>query len=415
MSIVSSKPDVDAAAVPHIEVLITEARQHRRKRNLITAGVVALVVLAAGTLLVVNRAGTVQGPGFDGQPPPLSGGSASLLKSFEAKSPSLFLSLRGRVTQPEVPPRTFWVVASNTKSGSLARTLLPIMWDGMSVQGISIDHRGGLWVSYAKGPDCRNRPNLASRGPYICGPIANTCRSIVARYNLGTGASTVEYRGSPSEELSGSAASPDGRLLAYLTQGCTTSNGVFPAVRIRDITTGRAWTVQQAATRCGSFSQPTWDFAGRALLFNSYYNTSGCEQTGVWLTKVSALSNGAPSTDKVYAGHGCEYQSVAPLVDGTSYAIEACGGGPSYVSGAVYLVHLDAALRPFDRHLLGKCTDGNGISTSSSGSVLISAYLYCGGAGGPTPTKIWRVVDGRVEAPVTTDGTSWLGEQSLAW
>ena len=421
MSIVSSEPESDVTAVPPTEVLIREARQHRRKRSLCTVVAVALVaVLATGIWFGVNRASSDQPA--RAQPPLLSGGSPGLMRGFEGKSPRLFLALRGWVTQPQVPPRTIWVAASSTKNGSLVRKLLPFTWDGMSVQGLSIDHRGGLWVTYAKSADCSNHPIPNSHGPYVCGPIANTCRSIVARYDLRTGASTVEYRGTPSEELGGAAASPDGRLLAFLTRGCTAASGVLPAVRVRDVATGRTWTAQRSSTRCGAFSLPSFDFAGRALLFNTDVgkivsppnsSSSGCETTSVWLSKVSA-HGGGPSAVMVHARRGCEYQSVAPLVDGTAYAIEACGGlGSGYIHGPAYLVHLDATLRPLGRHRLGHCTNGNGMSTSGTGSVLISAYLFCGGRG-PTPTKIWRVIDGRVEVPVTTDGTSWWGEQ-LAW
>ena len=118
----------------------------------------------------------------------------------------------------------------------------------------------------------------------------------------------------------------------------------------------------------------------------------------------------------VHAGTRCSYGSIAPQVDGTFYAIDACGGlGSGFITGGVYLAHLDASLQPLGRQELGRCPNGSGMSTSASGSVLISAYTFCGGNGGPPQTKVWRVVEGRVTAPVTTNGNSWWEESLLAW
>lgn len=401
------------------EVLISEAKQHRRKRNLISALAVTLVaILAGGIWVAVHRPGSAE-------PPHLVGGSQALLSGLEDRSPSLFLAVRGLVTQPLVPPSTYWVAASSTKDGTLVRKLLPLSWEGMKVQDIALDRHGGLWVSYAKGADCRSHPIPNSHGPYDCNPIADTCRSFVARYDLATGASAVMYQGPSSEELGGAAASPDGRLLAYLTSGCTTSNTMSPAVRVQDIATGRTWTVRQASNRCGYFSLPTWGLSSQDLLFTTddarvisppTSRSSGCDDTSWWLTKVGALSGQHSDAILVHAGSGCSYGSVAPQVDGTFYAIDACGGlGSGFITGGVYLAHLDASLQPIGRLRLARCSDGSGTATSGSGAVLISAYTYCGGNGGVPQTSIWRVVDGRVTAPVTTNGNTWWDESPLAW
>jgi len=87
-----------------------------------------------------------------------------------------------------------------------------------------------------------------------------------------------------------------------------------------------------------------------------------------------------------------------------------------YLQGAARLLLYDHSLRLARQYSLGRCTDGNDLSSDASGTAaLISAYLYCNPPGNKQPeTRLWSYI-GAVLRPIVRLPQGTLAFAQMTW
>jgi hypothetical protein len=339
------------------------------------------------------------GPGSGGTP------STSGPIRLDLRQSAEFISLRlaPKSLRDNKPEGFEEVAVSNVRTGGIVRRLLPADRDGMSVDGLSLDRSGDLWITYSKGPFYRNDTESGD-------PKPDSCANEIAILHARTGRLSVFLRTGNNVLISGAAVSPDGALLAYDEGGCTNGSSYL---RITDMRTRHSWTIGRSLGRCDEITDPSWTVDGRALLVG-YAAPLTRAVTGPGLcpgvaperlVELNPAAQSGMNGRSFSAGRGCEIRSVAGTAGGGMLAAEACGGS-DYISGAARLVVIDARFRLVGRLALGRCTDGNALSTNHSGrGALISAYLYCDPPGTPGPvTRLWSYAGGKLHLLTSIPG-----------
>lgn len=308
------------------------------------------------------------------------------------------------------------VAVSSVRTGAVLRRLLPGSRDGMTVEGLSVDRSGNLWITYSRGPVYRSDTMGGD-------PKPRSCRNEIAILHASTGRLSVFLRTADNVLIGGAAVSPAGRLLAYSESGCAT--GYFNSyLRITNLGTGRSWSIGHGLARCHFITAPAWALDGRALLV-VYAPHAGRPYTGPQgscagigperLVELSPAAQPGLDGQGFSAGRGCQITSVAPAIGGGALAIKACGGQDD-ISGPARLLILDAHFRQLRQVTLGRCTDGNELSTGQSGRiVLISAYLFCNPPGRPGPiTRLWSYNRGKLRLITSVPGGT-LAISFMTW
>jgi hypothetical protein len=331
--------------------------------------------------------------------------------------------LTGIVTGGEVPARfvatTNWpahpgVALYDSRTGAVIRRLLPPARDGMTVAGLSVDRWGNLWITYSRGPRLR-APGLLDQEPE-----PHTCRNEIVVWHARSATTSVYLRPSDNVIISGAMVSPDGQMLAFNESGCATGY-MDSYIRVRDIASGRNWTIGQQLGRCNNVD-PAWTADSKNFIVayaappKKPYR--GPQDTCSWPRREEVAEVSATLPQPGMAGRTaeaqahCQITSTAQLAGGQVLAIEACGGaGQFYLSGPARLLVFNSQLRLVRQFSLGRCTDGNDLSTDVSGSAaLITAYLFCNPPGHRQPvTRLWSYAGG-VLRPIAR-----VPQGTLAW
>jgi hypothetical protein len=370
----------------------------------------ALLVLAAITTALLAACGSA--PGQPGTHRPGSAAAGSLLTGsvLAGGVPARFVALANWPDRPGI-------VLYDSSTGAVVRRLLPATSDGMSVTGLSVARSGTLWITYSRGPKLR-APGTA--GGF---PEPDSCANEIVVWDDSTGHAGVYLRTGDNVLISRATLSPDGRLLAYLESGCAT--GYFNSyLRVTDIASGRSWTIGEQIPRC-HLIDPAWSADSKELVVAyappataHYRGPQGTCQAPLReelaLVNATAAQPGLHGSTASAQAH-CEITSATGLAGGRVLAIEACGS-QMYLQGPARLLLYDRPPRLVRQYALGRCTDGNDLSTDASGTAaLVSAYLYCNPPGNRQPvTRLWSYA-GAVLRPIVRLPQGTLAFSQMSW
>jgi Tol biopolymer transport system component len=137
-----------------------------------------------------------------------------------------------------------------------------------------------VWLTISTGPRDRNNTDGGD-------PEPDSCSGSVLRLNLDTGKTHTVLTAASSQKIYDAIPSPDGRLLVMETGSC---NGSYlnEHLLVKQLQSGRQWTIGADAAPCHEISTPSWNRSGTELAF--VYS--------------SATSSGLPETPRKDLGHG---------------------------------------------------------------------------------------------------------------
>jgi hypothetical protein len=240
---------------------------------------------------------------------------------------------------------------------------------------------GWIWYSESKGPLARGRGAGGN-------PEPNSCGGAAMKMNPQNGQSFVVFRTPPSVSFSGVVPSPSGRYVVYETGQCNRSyfNTYFV---VRDLVTGRRWSIGADAGVCHGFSAPAWTSDGRFIFgyAPSLVRQGQAHEYGYGfclapaqpeLAVISATSpTSIRSATLMQAPRHCGYLEAVPDAWGV-LALKACalgGAGPYNDIGATALVQLNAHFKVTGRWNLPPGQDGTSLAASPNGRlILIDEY-----------------------------------------
>lgn len=384
-------------------VLVNVTRTYAQSRLVLAGACVAIAALSASC---------ATGPHVASRHDPRSSSSGSLAR------PGQFIAVRLAPKGQQRPgPGGFLEVAvSSVKTGAIVRRLLPADRDGMSVDGLSLDRSGNLWITYSKGPVYQN--DLAGGDPK-----PRSCANEIAILHAAIGRLSVFLRTGNNVLISAATVSPRGGLLAFTESGCATGY-LNNYLRITDLRTRHSWTIGRSLARCRFITSPAWSLDGRSLLV-AYAPHVGRAYTGPLgtcgamgperLVQLTTAAQPGLAGNSFAGGRSCQITSAAPAAGGRIAVVQACGGS-DYISGAARLLILSAHLRLLRQFTLGRCTDGNELSADRNGrGILVSAYLYCNPPGRPGPvTRLWSYTRGRLRLITSVPG-GMLAVSMMTW
>jgi Tol biopolymer transport system component len=174
--------------------------------------------------------------------------------------------------------------------------------------------------------------------------------------------------------------SPNGRMFAMRAAGCVTSF-FDDHIVVRDLRSGRQWSIGADAVRCHELTTPEWNPDGSKLVFAYGKSTlpastkpstsQTCEVPHPnRLVVVSALgSSSSRSWKLIPADSGCSYKAAAFDSRGIA-AAEACGGN-SYL-GRAYLLQLNRNERVVTRVPLRPGWEDGLIARDRHGDALVT-------------------------------------------
>ena len=146
------------------------------------------------------------------------------------------------------------------KNGRRLRALTAVPSNtGAHVANPHTDSRGGVWITTSTGPRCTS-------GVAGCGPAPNSCSGTAVRFDPTTRSTTTELTFPSSILVADTLPSPNSRLVAMTTGGCATSF-FNEHIVIRDLRSGRQWTIGADAAPCHALGDPAWNPDGSQLVF----------------------------------------------------------------------------------------------------------------------------------------------------
>lgn len=253
---------------------------------------------------------------------------------------------------------------------------------GVHVANPHADSRGGVWITFSSGPRCTN-------GTAGCGPAPNSCSGRTVRFDPAAMSTATELSFPRSVLISDAQPSPTGRFIALTTGGCATSF-FNEHIVVRDLRSGRRWTIGADAAPCHALGAPAWSPDGSQLVFpygpsvlprHAHVPGGTCEAARFSrLVVVSAQRSSRTTAWKLIpADHGCSYQAATFDRWGIA-AIEGCVQGEprghySVNGGNAYLVQLNAHRRVMLRFKLARgYNQGDIANDPRNGTVLVSEY-----------------------------------------
>jgi hypothetical protein len=343
---------------------------------------VLLGALIGATLLGVSGCGS-------GGPKPIP---STILPAFHSARAWSFISLWpacacGRTTDLD---------RFSLSDGHRLRTLAHIkVRQGQSLPTPAVDRAGRVWLTFSSGPACTS--NVAG-----CGPKPNTCAGHVERLDFDTGASTTVLSPPHSEQVTDALPSPNGRQAVLVEGGCTTGyyNEHFV---VRDLASGRQWSIGADAAPCHDLTAPSWSASGRELVFAygpSVLSRHAHPEPGTCaaprfnrLVMVSSQRGSATTSWKLLkAKGGCSYE-VATFDRWGVTAVESCVRGPqsslSVNTGQAFLIQLNHRDGVTRRLALQPGWENGAISTERDGKVLVS-QSQPDNAGYPERDWVWQ-------------------------
>jgi hypothetical protein len=240
---------------------------------------------------------------------------------------------------------------------------------------------GWIWFTEATGPGNKD----TGFGSFV--PMPDSCSGAVLRFDPKTGQVTTVFRTPRSVWLDAAVPSPNGRYVAYEMAPCARSL-LNTHLAVRDLVTGRTWSIGQDAQVCHNLSPPAWTTDSRRLVFTCGPSAltghvpanDGASFCAAWrpdeLATVSALHGASIKTVSLTAApRGCGYTKA--VVD--AWGVLALRDCPADL-GTGSLVHVDVVqlndrLRPRRQWKLPPEEDGTSLATSPNGRlVLIDEY-----------------------------------------
>jgi hypothetical protein len=319
-----------------------------------------------------------------------SGGKSATFKPVRA--PDAFASVRVGAHGSHA------VTISDATTGRVQSVVLPDPWHGMEVDSTAVDSVGRLWVTLTSGPRCTSNVNG-------CGPLQDSCSGEVITIDPATGKRTTVFKALRSELIGDAQPSPDRRLVAYLDGSC--NNSYFNQhLQIRDLASGRSWSIGTGLVVCHSLGSIAWtrDGASLAVFYGpstvaagdtpSSYGYGSCKQSAPReLAVVPALqaATGLPARTMAVDAN-CEAEAVTTLRDGYA-AIEGCAKNNNpingYISGPAFLLVIDSTFHITSRSQIGMCVDGAELRAGTSGSDLLgTSYQFCNPPGTSQPRYV---------------------------
>jgi hypothetical protein len=248
---------------------------------------------------------------------------------------------------------------------------------GQSPATPSVDRAGRVWLTFSSGPKCTS--DVAG-----CGPKPDSCAGHVERFNPPAGAITV-LRSPGSEQVNDALPSPDARQVALVEGGCV-SGYLDDHLVVRDLASGRQWSIGADAAPCHVLTTPNWSANGRELVFaygrsvlsRHAHPTPGTCQAARFnrLAIVSAQRGSMASSWRLLrAQPDCSYE-VATFDRWGVTAVESCvRPGQSSLSvntGHAFLIQLNRRGAVVRRLALQPGWGTGAISTEPTGNVLVS-------------------------------------------
>jgi hypothetical protein len=253
---------------------------------------------------------------------------------------------------------------------------------GVHVANPHTDSRGGVWITTSTGPRCTSDVSG-------CGPVPNSCSGTAVRLDPTSQSTTTELTFPSSILVADTLPSPNGRLVAMTTGGCATSF-FNEHIVVRNLRSGRQWTIGSDAAPCHALGDPAWSPDGSKLVFpygpsvlsrDTHVTGGTCEAARFSrLVVVPAGRSSQTTTWKlIKADHGCSYQAATFDRWGIA-AIEGCVRGEprgqySVNGGDAYLVQMSPRHHVMLRLALARGYDGGEIvNDPGTGTVLVSEY-----------------------------------------
>lgn len=360
----SRAPLGDAPPEP-AEILIKEARRRQRRRWVLSVlSVATLAGLVAGLLAMIPPSRPTHPVAHPGAGPSIALPTGGPFPPVRA--PHTFVAARPLTPNSSGPSA---VTIDNAATGSVEHVLMPINWHGMHVNATAVDRAGRVWVTLANGPKCTNDTSN-------CGAVPDSCAGDVLRIDPQTGRAMVVAKASRDERISDAQPSPNGKYLAYVDGICAPTRGQY--LKVRDLVTGRAWTIGKGLAPCTALSSLAWSTSGNDLAVEysaSYCNTSPPSELAV----VPALrsASGLPG-HRVRMGADCQADAVAGT--STGYAVvEACGADKAYRTGPAFLLLFDRSFRGTSRTSVGSCLGTNAELYAAPGNsdLVVATYRQC--------------------------------------
>ena len=278
--------------------------------------------------------------------------------------------------------------------GTIAKLSSPV--------GVSAPHPGpggSILLTVSAGPTC---------GEVSC--AKNSCASSVDRLDLNTGTVTTLYRAPDSLIVTDAVVSPRGRMLAMSGGACAPKAA---AVIVRDLGTGRQWSIGANLPYCTGLGPVSWNPNGAELMFayapvinppDLPANGAFCTATRPARLAIAAAGHASSSHawELISADRGCSFE--AGVFDHAGIAaVEGCQhGGPSAPGqnplGDAYLLQLDTGRHVVARLALQPGWEQGLVTTEPDGRVLISQDQPAN-EGYPERDWVWEF-DGRQLRPI---------------
>ena len=253
---------------------------------------------------------------------------------------------------------------------------------GIGVADPHSDSRGEVWMTTRSGPRCTS-------GISGCGPAPNSCSGTAVRFDPARHSSTTELTFPGSMLVTDTVPSPRGHHVVMSAGGCATSFFNQHLV-LRDLRSGRQWTIGADAAPCHALGEPAWSPDGAKLVFpygpsvlapHTRVSAGTCQAPRFnRLAVVPAGRSSRTTTWKlIKAEHGCSYQTATFDRWGIA-AIEGCVQGEphgeySVNGGNAYLIQLNAHHQVVLRLALARGYNAGDIANDPrTGTVLVSEY-----------------------------------------
>jgi WD40-like Beta Propeller Repeat len=241
-------------------------------------------------------------------------------------------------------------------------------------------------LTFSSGPLCAGpRVGGGSAGP--CFPESDSCSSRIVTVDPNTRRMNTLLSIPSSRTVTDAVPSPNGRLVVLSSDSCATSYFDLHLV-VRELATGRQWSIGADAPRCHEIGRPAWSPDGSRLVFA--YGPSilprgtkpaaleSCSAPRDNRLAVLTSSRGSASTSwrLIRADKGCSFEAAAFDRQGIAAAEGCRQGSPAGYSdpnlGRAYLLQLNHHDRVAARVALEPGWEEGTVSSMRDGTVLVS-------------------------------------------